>query len=106
MVYRRSGVRFQAKATTQACKGELHCEDRQPVDVLKAAAGAPYQKITCGTPKVPCRILRHCGILQKNYANGGQGAIVRCSRGSERDPIKNTAKVRRGGSFATHTVPA
>jgi len=45
MVYRRSGVRFQAKATTQACKGELHCEDRQPVDVLKAAAGAPYQKI-------------------------------------------------------------
>jgi hypothetical protein len=70
MVYRRSGVRFQAKATTQACKGELHCEDRQPVDALKGRRRAPYQKITCGPPKVPCRILRHCGILQKIYANG------------------------------------
>jgi hypothetical protein len=44
MVYRRSGVRFQAKATTQACKGELHCEDRQPVDVFEGRRRGPLPK--------------------------------------------------------------
>jgi hypothetical protein len=44
MVYRRSGVRFQAKATTQACKGELHCEDHQPVDVFEGRRRAPLPK--------------------------------------------------------------